>query len=93
MLAGVPPVAFAVSNIPDLVRHGENGLLFPLPHEPEAATPATFADLRAVAQDILAEAGTPQQRQALGRQSRTLAKRFDQKKAMDTLEHLLLDRK
>ena len=92
MLAGVPPVAFAVSNIPDLVRHGENGLLFPLPQEPEAVVPATLADLRAVAQGILADAGTSEQRHALCRRSRILAERFDQKKAMDTLEQLLLGR-
>lgn len=92
MLAGVPPVVFAVSNMPDLVQHGATGLLHPLPQDAETVSPGTLQDLGDMARRIKAEAGTPEQRRTLAGNARDAAQAFDQTKAMDKLEALLLGR-
>ncbi len=52
MLAQKPLLAFAVSNIPELIRQGDNGLLFPLP--PDAARREETSDaLRPMANGVL----------------------------------------
>jgi glycosyltransferase involved in cell wall biosynthesis len=54
MLARKPVLAFAVSNIPELVADGENGYLFPLPqgeetHVPDAIAAAALRETSTVA--------------------------------------------
>ncbi len=91
MLAGVPPAAFAVSNIPELIHHGDNGLLLPLPESPEEVSPATLRGLRDVAEILRAEAGDSERRRMLSERARRVAESFDQGRRMDELEALLLN--
>ena len=84
MLARKPVVAFDTSNIPELVRHGDNGLLYPLP-EPLAAP-----DMTPMAGGIATLAGSPELRKQMGEAGRAFAVgHFDQKMCMDKLEALL----
>ncbi len=104
MLAEKPVLAFAVSNLPELVRDGENGFLFPLPeeeraHSPEREPAEALGDspksaplphpLDDMAERVLELATKPERRRALGRAGRAFALRFDQESCMDRLEELL----
>ena len=60
MLARKPVLAFAVSNLPEMIQNGKNGYLFPLPEhaEPALLAPArseTPATLSAEAEDLMRE--------------------------------------
>jgi glycosyltransferase involved in cell wall biosynthesis len=64
--AGVPVVASAVGGLPELVREGENGLLFP------------SGDESALTAALVALLDDPERRRRLGRAGRqTVAERFD----------------
>lgn len=84
MLARKPILAFAVSNIPELVAPGENGLLFPLPEE--RGTP----DLGEMADAVCHLADNELVRVRMGREGRAFAQaNFSQEACMDQLEALL----
>ena len=99
MLARKPIVAFGTSNIPELVRHGDNGLLFPLPgaqasvsdaQAPVSGSLASGPDMAPMAGGILRLARSPGMRQQMGEAGRAFAVgHFDQKVCMDRLEALL----
>ncbi len=100
MLAEKPVFAFSVSNIPELVRDGDNGRLFPLPEAerklcPDAApagsstTNAAQDPLDAMARSLAALAANPGEQRRMGRVGRVFAQNFDQSVRMDALENLL----
>ena len=84
MLARKPILAFAVSNIPELVAPGENGLIFPLPEE--RGTP----DMTDMADAVCRLAENEMLRVDMGREGRAFAQaNFSQEACMDRLEALL----
>ena len=84
MLARKPILAFAVSNIPELVAPGENGLIFPLPEE--RGTP----DMTDMADAVCRLADNEMLRVRMGREGRAFAQaNFSQEACMDRLEALL----
>lgn len=104
MLARLPVFAFGVSNIPELIRDGENGRLFALPEEEKAFCPdytgrketdretggaAPYAPLRDMAEAVCALAADPDARARMGEAGRSFALGFSQEASMDALEALL----
>jgi glycosyltransferase involved in cell wall biosynthesis len=98
MLARKPVLAFRVSNIPELVADGVNGLLFALPEEERGNAPdmpsGPFAGrpffARETAEDIARLGRDAEKRQAMGRAGRAFAEAgFSQAACMDRLEALL----
>ena len=99
-LAERPVLAFAVSNLPELVMQGPagNGMLFPLPpgmeeralrSRGEEGEGDCGAALSAMAEAVLALAASPEKLEAMGRAGRCNALRYSQERCMDTLEALL----
>ena len=83
MLARKPVVAFGISNIPELVQHGHNGLLFPLT---DVATP----DMTPMAEGVATLARDTGLCSRMGEAGREFAvSHFDQEGCMDRLELLL----
>ena len=91
MLARKPIVAFGISNIPELVRHGDNGLLFPLPDAlASASNTQARPDMAPMASGIATLARSPEMRRQMGEAGRVFAvEHFDQRVCMDRLEALL----
>lgn len=84
MLSAKPIVAFGVSNIPELVEDGKNGLLFPLPKEPD--DPHGIPDMGAMAEAVHRLAGDASLRRRMGEAGRAFAKpAFDQEVVMGKL--------
>ena len=100
-LAERPVLAFAVSNLPELVVQGPagSGMLFPLPpgaegralrsRGEEGAGSDCDAALKAMAEAVLDLAASPAKLEAMGRAGRSNALRYSQERCMDTLEALL----
>ena len=59
MALGVPPVAFAVGGLPELIEHGRNGLLVPAGDVSAFATAASQLITNPVLRETLAAAGPP----------------------------------
>lgn len=77
MAAGCPVVATSVGGLPDVVRHGENGLLVP----PKAP--------RALAEALAAVLADPALAARLGREARaTIAERYTIDRAVERLEQV-----
>ncbi|MDR2162111.1 MAG: glycosyltransferase [Desulfovibrio sp.] len=97
MLAQKPILAYRVSNIPELVNNGVNGLLFPLPEgenapdaHPPAAGGAIFPAKGDMAAGVLELSRDVPRRRAMGRAGREFALAgFSQSACMDRLEDLL----
>jgi glycosyltransferase involved in cell wall biosynthesis len=100
MLARKPVLAFRVSNIPELISDGLNGLLIAPPEEelgnipdlPGGPSPGAGRPFQAreTILDILELSRNPERRQAMGRAGRALAEaEFSQAACMDRLEALL----
>ncbi len=84
MLARKPILAFAVSNIPELVAPGENGLIFPLPEE------RGEPDMTDMADAVCRLADNEMLRVRMGREGRAFAQaNFSQEACMDRLEALV----
>ena len=79
MAVGLPVVATDVAGIPELIRHGENGLLIP-PEDPAALAAAVRA--------LLADRGLREQLSNAGRE--TVAERFDAAATARRLRDLFL---
>ncbi|MDR2077256.1 MAG: glycosyltransferase [Desulfovibrio sp.] len=98
MLARKPVLAFRVSNIPELVSDGVNGLLFPLPEEERRNAPdlpacddwgRSFPGME-MAEEVAKLSRVAERRQAMGRAGRAFAEAgFSQSACMDRLEALL----
>lgn len=76
MAAGVPIVASNVGGIPDLVKHGENGLLVP---------PADVAALREAVRTLIDD---PPLRERMGRKGRNMCHRFDIKSMVNKISEV-----
>ena len=88
MLARKPVFAFNVSNMPNLVQEGVNGMLFPLPQGAESLEEA--APLQQMAEAARQLWQHPEQRKAMGEAGRAFVEaNFSQEAAMEKLEALL----
>jgi glycosyltransferase involved in cell wall biosynthesis len=100
MLARKPVLAFRVSNIPELISDGVNGLLFPLPAEEQGnapdVSPCAFDSggrpfhEREMVGEVVRLGRDAERREAMGRAGRAFAEAgFSQSACMDRLEALL----
>jgi glycosyltransferase involved in cell wall biosynthesis len=89
-LAQKPVFAFRVSNLPELIRDGENGRLFPLPGTGAGATDDGGGP-DAVARAVIETAGNPEELRRMGRRGRELALKYSQDACMDVLLRLMPD--
>ena len=91
MLARKPLLAFACSNMPELVKSGENGLLLPPPGRDDSGNPESDAEVGARLADKVEElAMSPTRLRFMGEVGRAFCLRnFDQGAAMRKLEQLL----
>ena len=77
MLVGTPPVAPAIYGIPEVVKHGETGLLYDVGNVPQ------------LAESLIQLLRTPAERARLGRNAQQLTRRlFDVREMVDRIEEL-----
>jgi glycosyltransferase involved in cell wall biosynthesis len=97
-LAEKPVFAFNVSNLPELVAQGENGLLFPLPAGAEKVgggdsewetDPGLYPELDDLAVAVMKLAAYPDVAKGMGRKGRERALGYGQELCMDRLMRLL----
>lgn len=92
MLAGKGILAFDISNIPELVKNGENGLLFPLPENADLLDKdGPQPDMSLMADALESLNNDKEKMKKMGSAGRAFAlPRFSQEKSLETLLEIIL---